>query len=128
MKDIAGEELTIGDTVVVPLGVSELRIGTIVKFTPKKIKVESDVVSGLFVPEAILKIDSSIKEMTQSILYANGEQEVFELSVTEVYENTLSKLGIEESDISDGEFFEKEDECYVSFEHRGVNYEIEPKS
>ena len=124
MKDIAGVELNIGDTVVVPMNVREIRIGKIVKFSSKKIKVESDIISGFFYPEAILKIDPSIKETIRTLIRTNGQEELIYDTVDGVYNDILTKLNITEKDISSGEYFEKRDD-YIYFEYQYINYEIE---
>jgi len=127
MKDITGKTLKVGDTVVVPLEKDQLRIGKIVKINAKKIKVASEVIEGLFYPTAILKIDENTEETKKTVLFANGDDTLFELSVKEVYKNLLEKLNITEDDIKDTEFFDKDGDNYVCFEYNEINYEIEPQ-
>jgi len=127
MKDITGIQLKIGDTVVVPMDKSELRIGKIMKINAKKVKVVAPTFDGLFYPTAILKIDKTVKETKNTVLFSNGEDTHFELSVKEVYENLLKKLNITEKDIEHTEFFDKDGDDYVCFEYNKINYEIEPQ-
>ena len=121
MHDITGEELNIEDNVAVSLGVAELKIGKIIKFTPKKIRVQGIGFSGLFDPLAILKINSEIQEILKTSLLRNEEEEILNISLEDVFKNLLTELSITEKEIDNID----RDTDFIYFEYDSINYEIQ---
>jgi len=121
MNDITRKEIKIGDKVIVALTVSELKIGTVIKLTPKKIRVKGVGFEGLFYPTGIFVLPKDIIVEENCILYKNDNSEKLKGSVKENYEKLLKELNVNEFSLTDLDKFSD----FIEFSYKGDFYTFE---